>query len=315
MASDDLYLRSPESDETRSGSLTPEPSPLDEVVWGSSEQNPSLLYDPLEEAPPAVPPQPRPDPADSSPLLFRLALSTAALLALLVLARGFWWPQPDPPEWAAIPRKPAAPAPVPAPVPRSVDAADEVAPPAEDRTLAEELASPAPEPEPAPAPKLRKPEPEPAPAPPPVIVEEVSPQPPSPKVERPKPTPPAPVKAAVPAAPVLAQRVPQPWEEGPQPPDLLKPGPGVEEPVPLDFPRYSYPAAARGTGLKADVRLAVLVDERGRVIEARVREGAPPDLGFAETAIAAAKRIPFQPASRYDVPGKMWTEVILEFVE
>jgi TonB family protein len=83
----------------------------------------------------------------------------------------------------------------------------------------------------------------------------------------------------------------------------------------LDFPRYSYPSAARGTGVRADVKLAVLVDERGRVIDARVREGAPPDLGFVETAIAAAKRIPFQPASRYDIPGKMWTEVILEFVE
>jgi TonB family protein len=85
--------------------------------------------------------------------------------------------------------------------------------------------------------------------------------------------------------------------------------------VPLDFPRYGYPAAARGTGLQVDVRLALLVDERGRVIEARVREAAPPDLGFSETALAVAKRIPFQPASRYDVPGKMWTEVILEFVE
>ena len=167
---------------------------------------------------------------------------------------------------------------------------------------------------PAPAPKPRKPEPEPAPAP--AIVEEVSPKPAPPKVERPKPATPSAVKpAASPAAPVLAQRVPQPWEEGPQPTDLLKPGPGVEAPVPLDFPRYSYPAAARGTGLKADVKLAVLVDERGKVIDVRVREGAPPDLGFAETAIAAAKRIPFQPASRYDIPGKMWTEVILEFVE
>ena len=83
----------------------------------------------------------------------------------------------------------------------------------------------------------------------------------------------------------------------------------------MEFPRYSYPTAAQGTGLQVDVRLALLVDERGRVIEARVREGAPPDLGFAETALAVARRISFQPATRYDIPGKMWTEVILEFVE
>jgi len=119
----------------------------------------------------------------------------------------------------------------------------------------------------------------------------------------------------VPAPPLaLARRVPPVWEEDAQP-GLLKPGPGVEEPVLVEFPRYGYPPAARGTGLRADVRLALLVDERGRVIDARVREGAPPDLGFAETALAAAKRISFQPATRYDKPGKMWTEVILEFVE
>jgi len=67
--------------------------------------------------------------------------------------------------------------------------------------------------------------------------------------------------------------------------------------------------------VRADVRLALLVDERGRVIDARVREGAPPNLGFAETAIAAARRISFQPATRHEVPGKMWTEMILEFAE
>jgi TonB family protein len=85
--------------------------------------------------------------------------------------------------------------------------------------------------------------------------------------------------------------------------------------VPLDLPTYNYPAAARGTGMRAEVRLALLVDERGRVIEARVSEGAPPDLGFAETALDVARQVSFQPASRYDVPGKMWTELILEFAE
>ena len=114
---------------------------------------------------------------------------------------------------------------------------------------------------------------------------------------------------------VLARRPAQPWEVGSQPPGLLKPGPGVEEPVPLSLPRFSYPSAAHGTGVRADVRLALLVDERGRVIDARVREGAPPNLGFAETAIAAARRISFQPATRHEVPGKMWTEMILEFAE
>jgi TonB family protein len=317
---------------------------VDEIAWDSSGEQrheDGLLYEPLEEdeGEPAVPPGYGLDPADNSPLLFRLALSTAALLVLFVLAREFWWPgeepRGNPPEWAAAPNLPPpartpAPTAKPAPKPRPADTAiaKPVAEPSRvEPNLVEELASPAPPPKPRkPEPVILKPKP--------VIIEEVSPKPAVVIAERPKPVPvkPAvtpketretekvaalPERAAVPARSpsVQARRIPHPWEEGPQPSDLLKPGPGVEEPVPLDFPRYSYPSAARGTGVRADVKLAVLVDERGRVIDARVREGAPPDLGFVETAIAAAKRIPFQPASRYDIPGKMWTEVILEFVE
>ncbi len=268
-----------------------EPSRLDEVVLRPGEtRTPDLLYDPLEAEPAdlATPPK-RPDPADGSSLLFRLALATAGLLVLVVLARGLWWPEAEPrrsaPERVATPVPvPAAPAPVAKPRPPEVTAAPVI----------EEEAADLP---PASAP----PEPR---APEPTAVAEAPPAP-APAAPLPEPAP----------APAQARRLPPPWEEGPQPPDLLKPGPGVQEPVPMELPRYSYPAAAQGTGLQVDVRLAVLVDEKGRVIEARVREGAPPDLGFAETALAVAKRIPFQPATRYDIPGKMWTEVILEFVE
>ncbi len=315
-----LYLREEESDTTRSGALplalaaplTAEPSRVDEATWGgpSQERGSGLLYDPLEGDGAAKPPGSEPEPVDSSPLLFRLALSTAALLLLFVLARGFWWPEPDPPEWAAVPPETAAPvsppaappAVKPAPVPQApAPAVDEVEPVVvEDRTLVEELA--ALEPEPVPEPVTAE------------IVEEVPLAPAAAAVPR-KVDPPKPA-APTPAAPAAsAKRLPPVWEEGPQPAGLLKPGPGVEQPVPLDFPRYSYPAEARGTGLNPDVKLAVLVDERGKVIDARVREGAPPEFGFEETALAVAKRIPFQPATRYDVPGKMWTEVILEFVE
>lgn len=307
--SDALYLRSPESETTRSGPLpldmaaplADEPSGMEEVTW--ARQSPGPIYDPLE-------PPPAAKSADSSQLLFRLALSTAALLVLFVFARGFWWPEPErrgsAPKWAAAPRSPAAPAPSAATAgPQSEDAA--VGKPAAEPTLVEELAG---EPSEPAASSASKPEPvivEAAPAP---LMPAKTPRP-KPAVSRLEPAPP-PERAASPA---LARRLPQPWEEGPQPTDLLKPGPGVEEPVPLDFPRYTYPAAARGTGLKADVRLALLVNERGQVIDARVRDGAPPDLGFSEAALAVAKRIPFQPATRYDVPGKMWTEVILEFAE
>jgi eukaryotic-like serine/threonine-protein kinase len=93
----------------------------------------------------------------------------------------------------------------------------------------------------------------------------------------------------------------------------VRPGPGVVPPIPLELPRYSYPAAARGQGLDIDVRLDLLVDEKGRVVEAVVREGDASDLGFNETALAAARRLTFQPATRGDEPVKMWTEMIFEF--
>jgi TonB family protein len=96
---------------------------------------------------------------------------------------------------------------------------------------------------------------------------------------------------------------------------VLRPGPGVEMPVPLDLPTVRYPEAARGTGLKVDVHLDLLVDEQGKVVEAVVREGDPGNRGFNEAAVQAALGTRFQPATRWDIPGKAWTELILEFEE
>jgi TonB family protein len=96
---------------------------------------------------------------------------------------------------------------------------------------------------------------------------------------------------------------------------VLRPGPGVEMPVPLDFPSARYPAAARGKGLKVDVHLDILVGEKGQVLEAVVREGDSSGLGFNEAAVNAALATRFQPATRWDLPGKAWTELIFEFSE
>jgi serine/threonine-protein kinase len=99
--------------------------------------------------------------------------------------------------------------------------------------------------------------------------------------------------------------------------DMIQPGPGVSVPVPLDMPRFSYPSAARGVAGDVDVRLDLLVDERGRVIDAVVREGESAELGgpfgFNEVALAAARKVSFQPATRNNIPGKMWTEMIFAF--
>jgi TonB family protein len=98
--------------------------------------------------------------------------------------------------------------------------------------------------------------------------------------------------------------------------DLIgRQGPGVSEPVPLDLPRYEYPAAAHGSGRKAYVGVGVLVDEDGKVIETALRERDSSNLGFNEAAVEAARKTRFQAATRDDLPGKMWTELIFEFVE
>jgi len=97
--------------------------------------------------------------------------------------------------------------------------------------------------------------------------------------------------------------------------DLIRPGPGVSAPVPLDLPRYDYPAAAKGSGKRVSIRVGLLVDEEGRVISAILRERDPSNLGFNEAALEAARQTRFQPATRDDVPGRMWTELILDFAE
>jgi TonB family protein len=79
------------------------------------------------------------------------------------------------------------------------------------------------------------------------------------------------------------------------------------------MPSFAYPAAARGRAGDVDVRLELLVDERGRVIDAVVREGGPAGLGFDEAALAASRKVSFQPGTRGDVPRKMWTEMIFAF--
>jgi TonB family protein len=98
--------------------------------------------------------------------------------------------------------------------------------------------------------------------------------------------------------------------------DLIRGGqPGVEPPEIRDLPSYFYPEAARGSGKKVSVRVGVLVDETGKVIDAQVRRGDKSGLGFDEAALEVARNARFFPATRDQIPGKMWTELLLDFSE
>lgn len=282
---DDLYLRPAEKPRA------------DEASWEEPGRPESRgpAFDPLDESSP----EPAPRLSEGRPFLLRTALSIAALIALIFIARQFWWPDPETspetaPAWAAAPHVPE---PVPSP---EIEEEEQTAP---------------------------EPEPEVAEEPLPVLeddyeilqTEELAQEPALPRPAEPQAREEERVAVAAPPepAPPAPKRdlSPAPWETASQPEGLLRPGPGVEQPVPLDLPRYRYPEAARGTGLSVGVRLALLVDERGKVIDAVVRDGGPEELGFNQEALKVARQIPFQPASRYDIPGKMWTEMILEFAE
>jgi TonB family protein len=257
-------------------------------------------------------------------------LAAAAVLTVALLGAFLWFhrtgaPRIDPPPFAppAVAEQPAQ---LPAAAPPAVVEPDPPAP--AEPEIVEEPDDTAPaEPE---EPSLEM-APGPARTRPPVQTAEAveSPEPAAPtprapkaaKPERPRSTEPVRIAEArraappiVPAAPPAPKRV----AYGP-PADrmagVLRPGPGVEMPVPLDLPRVRYPEAARGSGLKVDVHLDLLVDEQGKVVEAVVREGDPANLGFNEAAVQAALGTRFQPATRWDLPGKAWTELILEFEE
>jgi len=127
----------------------------------------------------------------------------------------------------------------------------------------------------------------------------------APQPSRPKPRP-APIEPKAPPAPL------EPMKAGDQ---IRRGQPNVEEPEVKTLASYSYPAAAKGTGKKVTIRLAVLVDETGQVTDAQIREGDKSGLGFEEAALAAAKKTRFFPATRDGIAGKMWTELVLEFAE
>lgn len=307
-------------------------------MYESGHEGPQ--YDPLPDADDlalrpqeASPDVPEPLASETEPELLGPArrsdrswgtLSAAAVLIVALLGAFLWFhradaPRVDPPPFAppAVAQQPAAPPP----------AIVEPHPPAPAPEIVEEPAEELPaEPEPE-EPSIEM-APGPARTPPPVqTVEVIEPPRPEPapkarpkidKPERPHSQEPTRVAAAkseappvvVPPAPKRAYGPPAERMAG-----VLRPGPGVEMPVPLDLPRVRYPEAARGKGLKVDVHLDLLVDEQGKVVEAVVREDDPENLGFNEAAVQAALGTRFQPATRWDVPGRAWTELILEFEE
>jgi TonB family protein len=75
--------------------------------------------------------------------------------------------------------------------------------------------------------------------------------------------------------------------------------------------RARYPEAARQARLEADVRLELVVDEAGRVTQARVL--APAGNGFDEAAAELARQLAFAPATRGGRPLAVRTPWTFKF--
>jgi TonB family protein len=96
--------------------------------------------------------------------------------------------------------------------------------------------------------------------------------------------------------------------------DLVSFGPGVSQPKLLSRPAALYPVMARRMNRTSEVTVTVkvLVDERGRVLEAE-RIGTPVGYGFDEAAVDSARHANYTAATKDGVHVKMWVPLKVEF--
>ncbi|MGB5341388.1 MAG: TonB family protein [Thermoanaerobaculia bacterium] len=118
---------------------------------------------------------------------------------------------------------------------------------------------------------------------------------------------------AVDSSPDLPIAPPAEESTATQPGDLVEQGPGVIGPQVQSFRPPPYSEMARRVGASGTVRVAVLVDENGQVLEARLVEGMRQKVGLDEQTLAAARRATFRAATKDGVPVKMWHELAVQF--
>jgi TonB family protein len=134
----------------------------------------------------------------------------------------------------------------------------------------------------------------------------------------PPPTPAATLAQAPPPAPTAppVTLAPEPIEPAPAlPSDVDTSRPALSASTPpklLAKPQPSYPVAAQKFRRQATVTVRVLVDERGRVVDASVK-GERAGFGFDESALQAARSARFSPATQGGQPVKMWVDLPIHF--
>jgi TonB family protein len=111
---------------------------------------------------------------------------------------------------------------------------------------------------------------------------------------------------------------PEPVVEPPKPKkpevtrgQLVTLGPDVIPPKPVKKIYAKYPEAAKSRRLGGTVRLNLLVDETGRVIDIKITKSAHEILDDA--VVKAYQQWTFQPATKQGVPVKVWITVAMTF--
>jgi len=121
-----------------------------------------------------------------------------------------------------------------------------------------------------------------------------------------EPPPPPPVEAPK-AAPAPAPAREPETQRG----DLVGPGAGVIEPALLSQPHVVYPPIARQQRVEGKVVVLVLVDETGKVSEARLQQGLR-EAAVNDAVVTAVKSARFRAATKNGIPVKMWRPIIVE---
>ena len=74
-----------------------------------------------------------------------------------------------------------------------------------------------------------------------------------------------------------------------------------------------YPQGALEMGITGTVWLKVLVDETGRILEAKIVKDSGKDVGFEEAALAAAMKTEWKPATSDGKPISVWITYEIDF--
>lgn len=110
---------------------------------------------------------------------------------------------------------------------------------------------------------------------------------------------------------IVVKSVPE-SESDVQPGDLVEPGFDVIDPVLIEHPELKYPKEAKRRKIpEAVVRVRVLVDENGTVLQTELEKSA--GYGFDEAALKVAAQARFIPATKERVAVKMWTVLPLQY--